>query len=471
MTNPRDTSYSASIPSSGSRRHPPIGVPSVVGEPDADPGPVPESLIHEIWRLQEFRFDDLQTVLGDRLVVLHPGRINANQGPDFLDARLIVGATTWVGSIEIHRTSSEWYGHRHHLDPLYDSVVLHVTLAADRNTGKLRRSDGTSIPEIVIAPRLREPIEKLHRRFRKGGKLFFACEDLWPSVPDPIIAAFLRELARARIERKAGRIEDRFLKHPDLNQILYEETCRCLGYSQNGEAMVLLSRRVPLSLLAQFSDPRDRAALLLATAGLICRKWPHGAENPWGDLERRYRDWSQISLPDRLPLTIWRHARLRPANFPEQRILQCAALFGPGSPLDVTPLDRLLEQCGSVDPAKRLVEILSIPQDVAVYLSIDGDAPLRLGRDRRITVVANAILPILTTIAEQSNHDKMPDAIDVLGNLPVVIDHVVRRYSAKRGRPSSAAITQGLHELSRSWCGQGRCRECPIWREIARINP
>lgn len=450
----------------------PQTVVRVVGEPDGDTSKVAESVIHEVWRQQRFRRDDMQTVGGERITVLEAGRLNDNQGPDFVDARIMLGSTLWAGAVEIHRTSSDWFRHGHDTDPIYHSVILHVTLVADRSTGRLTRSDGSTIPEFVLYPRLRDSIRALEWEFKKGGRLFFACSEQWMTVPDAAIAPFLLTLARDRLRRKAERLADRFLTTPDLDQIFYEETLRSLGYSQNAEAMVLLARRVPIAVLGMLRDPRDAAALLLGMSGLI----PEAAENHPGssaaDLVVRFRDMQTGRLPAILPRTIWRHSRLRPANNPYRRILQASALFGPGGPLSDGPLERLAGCIEMPNPLPEIQAVFKIPSDLAGYIASDGVDRLHLGVDRCVTIAVNTILPVLLVRADQLGLAGFEDGlVRTLQSLPVVMDQIIRRYSSDRGRPASAAVTQGLHELSRSWCGQGRCRECPIWAHITGPSP
>lgn len=444
-------------------------VMEIVGEPDADVSSVPESVIHEIWRLQHFRADRLQTVDGRRLVVLDPGRLNDDQGPDFLNARLIVGDTTWAGSVEIHRASSDWIRHGHHVDPHYQPVILHVTLVADRSTGQLRRSDGTILPEVVLYPRLKDSLRKLRWQFRKGGQLFFACHEHWMDVPESVIAPFLDRLAADRLKRKAARLGERYLNLPNLDQILYEEVLRCLGYTQNAEAMVLLARRIPLHSLQAIADPRDAAAALLGIAGLL--QTEQGAGSQIGDeIRSRFDEFRGPTPSAPLPTTIWRNARLRPANSPRRRILQAALLFGRWGPLSRTPVEKIAPILSAERPVATLQALLRTPGDIEAYIAPGIPAGgLRLGRDRQVTIAVNAFLPVLLLREEQREaEDDLERSMSVLRKLPVVMDRIVRRYSEDRGRPVSSSVAQGLHELSRSWCGQGKCRGCPIWREIAR---
>ena len=49
-----------------------------------------ERLLHFIWQFQYFNFNDLRTDEGELLQVIHPGTLNTNQGPDFLNAKIRV---------------------------------------------------------------------------------------------------------------------------------------------------------------------------------------------------------------------------------------------------------------------------------------------------------------------------------------------------------------------------------------------
>ena len=90
-----------------------------------------ERLLQYIWQLQYFNQNELQSLDGETISVLHPGNINFNQGPDFLNARIKVGDTIWVGNIELHVLSSHWKDHGHSSDNNYNNVILHVVWLND----------------------------------------------------------------------------------------------------------------------------------------------------------------------------------------------------------------------------------------------------------------------------------------------------------------------------------------------------
>ena len=65
------------------------------------------------------------------MTVLKSGDQNFNAGPDFLNARLRIGDTTWAGNVEIHINSSDWIKHQHQKNKAYNNVILQVVYQND----------------------------------------------------------------------------------------------------------------------------------------------------------------------------------------------------------------------------------------------------------------------------------------------------------------------------------------------------
>ncbi len=68
----------------------------------------------------------LITGQGEPVEIIYPGRLNDGQGADYQDAVITTGGRLMKGDIEVHVRSRDWMSHRHHLDPAYNRVVLHV---------------------------------------------------------------------------------------------------------------------------------------------------------------------------------------------------------------------------------------------------------------------------------------------------------------------------------------------------------
>jgi hypothetical protein len=61
-----------------------------------------ERLLQFLWQFQYFNKQALILDNGDIFQVIHPGRYNTNQGPDFLEAKIKIENTLWVGHVELH---------------------------------------------------------------------------------------------------------------------------------------------------------------------------------------------------------------------------------------------------------------------------------------------------------------------------------------------------------------------------------
>ncbi len=93
----------------------------------------PERLLQAIWQHQRLHRDKLLTLDGRGLRILHPGFRSVEGGPDFRQAIVQIGDNSPVtGDIEVDLRSSGWRGHRHHENPAFKNVILHVLWDCDK---------------------------------------------------------------------------------------------------------------------------------------------------------------------------------------------------------------------------------------------------------------------------------------------------------------------------------------------------
>ena len=65
-----------------------------------------ERLLQYIWQFQYFNKSEMQSTAGGKVQIMHTGFLNTHQGPDFADAKIIIGQTTWAGNTELHMQNS-----------------------------------------------------------------------------------------------------------------------------------------------------------------------------------------------------------------------------------------------------------------------------------------------------------------------------------------------------------------------------
>ena len=103
-----------------------------------------ERLLQAVWRHQRLRRDQLQTLDGKTVRVLHPGFASAEGGPDFRGAVIQTGGEPpRSGDVEIDLRSDGWRAHGHDRNPNFQNVILHVVWES-RSAGFRRRAKRTS---------------------------------------------------------------------------------------------------------------------------------------------------------------------------------------------------------------------------------------------------------------------------------------------------------------------------------------
>ena len=112
-----------------------------------------ERLLQFIWQFQYFTKSELSTTAGELIQIIYPGQYNTNQGPDFGDAKIKIGKTTWAGTVELHINTSDWTKHNHQQDKNYNNVILHVVWKDDKA--------GNNVPVLELNGRVSKIL--LHR--------------------------------------------------------------------------------------------------------------------------------------------------------------------------------------------------------------------------------------------------------------------------------------------------------------------
>ena len=439
--------------------------PACVHEPaDADLSGIPEAVLQDAWARRLYNPAGLATTDGQTVAVLDPGTLNRGSGPDFSGATLRIGdgddALLWVGDVEIHRTSREWNDHRHHEDPAYDRVILHVVVSPDRETGRLSRSDGSPLPELVLLPHLDRSLRALAHDFcLRPDETPPYCGARWHELPADLPLSWIRSLGGARLREQAARYARTYQQTPNLDRLLVRGVFRALGYAPNAGTMERLATRLPLDLLRQLDDPADGHALLLGLAGLT------DARLFSDDLCDRFERLRAVHpLPPPLSPASWRHGG-RPANAPRTRIAQAAALFA---------ADDLGHDYGTGllrhDPLGRLRVALDYPEPVSALRALfrplaTGASPIGLARTDVILV--NVALPLLLLDAElRDAPDVEPRVLAVLDSIPAEGDRVVRAFTDAGFLAQSALESQGVHQLATRFCEDGRCARCEIGQAL-----
>lgn len=279
-----------------------------------------ESLLHYIWKYRLFTENELKTTSGSPLKIIDVGIHNHDEGPDFFNAKIVIDGTLWAGNIEIHTYSSDWYKHRHEMNPVYNTVILHV--AKYVNT-KIYRQDQTEISQLeLVYP---SSLDR-HYEYLLYQETSVPCSLQIKEIPEVYITSWLNRLQVERLEYKTERILNLQIQcKNNWEEVLYITLARYFGGSINGDIFERLARSLPLTILLKHRDSLFcMEALLFGQAGFL---EDDKEDMYYLKLKREYDFFRRKYKLKPLRKGNWKFHRLRPFNFPELKIAQFAAIY------------------------------------------------------------------------------------------------------------------------------------------------
>ena len=208
---------------------------------------LPEKEIIEIWQHQLPGRAGLTTEGGEPIKIIYPGRINDDRGADFRDAVIATSRGLIKGDIEVHVKSSDWQLHRHHHDPVYNRVILHVVMWHNVEGDTSLQNQG-SAPVLALGKYLKGPVSDSSNRAYSPAVWSMPCLKEAGRLSPGIIAEFLDAAGEERFLAKAARFQ-LDLARTEPGQCLYQGVMEALGYAKNKLPFLELARRLPLRLL------------------------------------------------------------------------------------------------------------------------------------------------------------------------------------------------------------------------------
>ena len=446
----------------------PTNFPSSLAEPPRLASfPYGEDLLQFIWEQQLFAREVLRTVEGDALEIVKPGRLQPDSGPDFHDGRIRLDDQLLVGNIEIHVRASEWFLHRHHEDPAYDNVILHVVHTHDMD---VRTSKGGRVPTLVLGDRIGTDSLAAYDQLMRN-KTWVPCANSIARVDRQRIHLWLERVLVERLERKTADVEALY-KHlgNDETEAFHQHLAMGFGFKVNAEPFGQLARTLPLKILLKYrDDPFRTEALVLGQAGLLQVDFVD--EHP-RTLQEEFKAMAALHNLKPLSPSIWKFGRLRPANFPTVRLVQFAGLF--------TQLDgsfgRLLEQ----DRVAELYSMFDVEaggywRDHWVLDKASEPTAKRLGRTAAELLIINVVVPFLFAMGRVRGKEEVVErALHLLEQLPAEANVITRGWERLgvlvpgQARYYNAGRSQALIELKNLYCGQRRCLHCVIGAELLK---
>lgn len=375
-----------------------------------------EAYLHFIWSMKRIIAPELKTQHGEIIRIKNVGLHNIHAaGPDFSHAAVTIDGIEWHGAVEIHVKSSDWYLHKHHSDPSYDNVILHVVFEHDKEIVQNNRE----LPTLELKPFIDWEHFKKFKAFREN-RHEIACANLLLDT-DPIFLNNMMSKALITKWNEKERVIAQYIKHPD--DAMYCYLGAAFGGHLNMHPFLQTIANVPSDRLRSIA-PMKRYNWLMSQSGII------------------HNDAKTI---DR-----WHFKGNRPGNFPTKRLYQFAFFM----------FD---------DQLKLLVELSNPKEVIARFDEImkPRSQQLRLTETFKQHLIINAVVPYFNYCANQKQDVRYQEfAAELLRQLPPENNTVTRKWKAIGRPPMDAWESQGLLSLYRYHCKAKKCLSCEVGNAV-----
>ncbi len=420
-----------------------------------------EQFLFYIWQYRLFDQQNLRTTTGETIQVLKPGELNSNAGPDFTNALIKIGDTTWAGNVEIHINASDWDAHKHSGNSNYDTIILHLVLDSDRI---IHRKDGEAIPTLELKQKLNWGVYENYTSLLKSRQWIPCGADI-ARVPDLNRNLWLERLLIERMERKATEIAAYLLlNNNNLEEAFYFQLAKNFGFKVNSLPFEMLAKSTPLQVIAKHrSSLFQLEALLFGQAGLLDDE----AEDDYTEqLQTEYHFLKSKFNLSPIPGHLWKFLRLRPVNFPSVRIAQFAALVHQSNAL----LSKISE-AAKMEDLEDLFNVSTSPYWETHYRfgKPSQQRKKTLGKMAFENIVINSVVSMMFLLSKHRNDESYAErAMLFLEKISAENNTILSGFDSLGINAGNAAQGQSLIELKNNYCSKKLCLECGIGKWLLK---
>jgi len=415
-----------------------------------------EKLLQYIWQFQYFNISNLFTQSGERVTIIHAGSPNSNQGPDFSNAKIRIGDTTWAGNVELHVQSSDWKLHKHAGDENYNNIILHVVW--DDN-------EDLELPFPVLE--LQHKVSKILLEKYDAlmqAPLSIPCARNILQVNEMVWANWKERLLVERLLEKAKMV----LGYLGQNNNHWEESfwwmlAKNFGIKVNSDAFEKIAMSIPVNILAKHKKQVQQVeALLMGQANLLRGEFKDDycvlLQKEYDFLKKKYQ-----LQPVQVPL---HYLRMRPSSFPTVRLAQLAML--------VHQSQHLFSTIIAAENVKEVLKLLDVTaNDYWHYHYLPGEAAAfkkkNLGKQMAGNIVINTVVPVLFAYGHyQSENNYREKALQWLESLPAEKNSITQSFTGIGLSLQHAFDSQAFIQLKNNYCNHKHCLRCAIGNSILK---
>ncbi|WP_298881325.1 DUF2851 family protein [uncultured Polaribacter sp.] len=418
-----------------------------------------EDFLHYVWQYQLFSFQELKTTQNDDLLVVKTGMHNFNSGPDFLNAQIKINHQLWVGNVEIHLKSSDWYMHHHEIDKNYDAVILHVVWEDD---AEVYMKNNKPLPVLVLKDFVLKTALQNYRNLFAVKQSWIPCENEIATIDSFTLNNWKERLFFERLERKSTEMNAVLENNKnDFEATLFQLLAKNFGLKVNGDAFFRLATSFDFSVLRKVRfNESVITALLFGQGGFLEEE----VENVYyQQLKKDYKYLQHKFQLESKTKNMFSFFRMRPSNFPTIRIAQLASLYH----IHQNLFSKMLE-------SKKLNEFYKL-FDVTVNLfwkthytfeKESKSSPKKITKSFIDLLLVNTIIPLKFLYQKRSGTVNQSEFLQLLQKIKPEKNSIISKFKELKIDSNNAYETQSLLELKNNYCAKKLCLQCAIGKSI-----
>ncbi len=416
-----------------------------------------EDFLHYIWQYQKFSANTLTTVSADEVYVLSVGGYNTDSGPDFYNSKLRIDGQLWVGTVELHLKSSDWFVHQHQDDSAYENVILHVVWEDDV---AVFDKHNNQLQTLVLKNYVDENL-LLNYTSLLEKKNWINCENQIHKIDELTMTFWKEKLLVKRLERKALVFQKRLTElNNDWEAVLFLTLAENFGLKLNFEQFLQLARNISFSKFKkECSSLINIEALLFGQANLLNNDiedaYYQKLKTEFNYLKQKYQ------LND--SLVKLQFFRMRPAGFPTLRLSQFAVLYKTHQNL----FSKVIEKQSITELREIFVVSASDYWDTHyTFGKVSIKRKKSISKSFVNLLILNVIIPLKFMYARSQGVDNFESLFKLYNSLQPEQNTVIKRFEQLKISVKSAADSQALIEMKTRFCDKQKCLHCEIGNKL-----
>ena len=418
-----------------------------------------EDFLHFVWKFKLFANNNLRLTSNEDLKILKFGMHNFNAGPDFLNAQIKIEGQVWVGNIEIHLKSSDWYLHKHETDPNYDAVILHIVW---ENDAVIFMKNNLPLPTLVLKELVDAQVLSNYRSLLFTQKDWIPCEKSIDKIDDFTLENWKERLFFERLEQKSSVIKNLLeQEHNNFESVLFQLLVKNFGLKINGDAFLTLAKSIDFSVVQKVNfNEHQFAALLFGQAGFLEEVQENDyhlqLKNEFQYLQHKYHLQPILKAQ-------FSFFRMRPNNFPTIRIAQLVALF--------SKQKNLFSKLINLKELKEFYDLFAIEMHPFWkthyhFNSVSKKSHKKLTKSFIDLLIINTILPLKFLYQKSRGAVDEDSFLQLLKKIKPEKNSIISKFSDLSILSKNAFDTQALLELKNNYCAPKQCLQCAIGKTI-----